>query len=282
MGFFWGRAVSFGLMAMTITGCVSTGQMASQERLKSVHNVAVVALLGDNIEFQSQSLLAGFVGIGATVEEKKVDLGLTKVVADDVAHLLSRHVNVVAVDTPENAHPNTPGPSAPTLEGLRALGIEPSEQVDTYVIVSPTTFKVVGPGLLLPNTFAFTGLVVIGGSGNPSLLATYTASLMDARTGEIFANGNPQMHKRAMGKSLPMVGCDGTLLSDTPAATTDAQRQTLTQEFTILLKASLPWALANAGMLSEAQANEDEAAAGEFTACHRMLASVTNGPSAIR
>lgn len=281
MRFSWIRTVCFCVTAITLAGCVSWGQMASPEKLKTVHNVAVVVLVGDNIEFQSQSLLAGFVGIGPTVEEKTVDLGLEKVVADDVSHILSGHVDVIAVDAPESARPRAPISPNPTLADLRALGIEPSEQVDTYVIIHPTTFGVVGPGLLLPNAYAFTGLVVIGGSGNPALLASYTVTLMDARTGEIFASGKPQIHKRAMGKSLAMVGCDGALLPDTPAAVTDA-REKLTQEFTTLLKASLPWALANAGLLSETEANEDETAAGDFRACHRTLASVTNRPSVIR
>lgn len=281
MRFSWIRTVCLCVTVITLAGCVSWGQMASPEKLKAIHNVIVVVLVGDNIEFQSQSLLAGFVGIGPTVEEKKVDLGLKKMAAEAAAHALSTHFNVIAVDMPESAPPEAPIFPVPTLEGLRALGIAPSEQVDAYIIIHPTTFGVVGPGLLLPNAYAFTGLVVIGGSGNPTLLASYTVDLMNARTGEIFANGKPQIHKRAMGKSLAMVGCDGTLLPDTPTAITDA-RQKLAQEFTTLLKASMPWALANAGLLSEAEANEDETAAGEFTACHRTLASVTNRPSVIR
>jgi hypothetical protein len=199
----------------------------------------------------------------------KVDWDLKKSVADDVAHTLSSHFNVIAGETPRSQSAAEPNPPVPTLQSLRNLGIEPSAEVDTYIVVYPTSLGADGPGLLVRNSYAFTGLVMIGGGGEPALLASYAVTVIDARTGESIALGMPQIHKRALGMMGAFVPCDRALWPDTPTAISDTQRQMLTREFTTLLKASLPWALANAGLLSATDATADEAAAGDFSACHR-------------
>ena len=237
--------------------------------------IAVVSLVGDTVEFHFQGIMAGLVGIPADVSDVKVDWGLKKLAADDVARALSAHFNVIATDTPDNPRADA---AAPRLSRPDASNIYRRSASQRQTKSTPTSSFVRRRAPGWPRAFrtglsyAFSGLVADSSSGKGEMLMEfYAVTAVDARTGETFASGMAELHKPSFGKAFPHILCDAGMWRENLPEILGTSRQVLEENFAAMLNASVPLALANAGLISDAEATAQETAAKNFVSCKQPL-----------
>lgn len=233
---------------------IVTTNLAGQERAAAsdyeyagIHSVAVISLLGDDVDMQA----GGVTRFGNHDYILHTDWNLDAQIAGEVATALKERFLIRDGALDSRAFPKITADFLhdPATQVQRALATLPqSTDLDAYVIVFPQSFGGIG--------MDWQGLAVtrgqgLFGPGTTSIEAYYEVAVYNARTLRRIDSAAARFEGS---HSPPVEMCSNSLWGDSADQLSDEQKSRVRTEFESLIDRSLFYTLSAAGLMGSADA----------------------------
>lgn len=262
----------FSMIVVAAIGAASPALADSDyDKLSNIHAVAVVSILGNDIDMQTQ----GATRFDYADYKMHTDWNLDLLLKDYVTKAISSRFTVTndAVDPQLFSgldRDQTLGVSWTDIKRkLRSNLQKPS--VDAVIVIYPENFS--DTGYLSAGLAATYNLPILWHDGSTAIAAIYTVAIFDAKTGDRIDYGTGRYPQSGFisGYSPPWENCAKEIWADTEDKLTVDQKARIRTEMWSLLTRSMPYALLNSGLIdkSAATALAASAALGD-PSCHRL------------
>jgi hypothetical protein len=254
-------------LALCAAACIVWPAAASQDKLGNVHTVAIVSILGNEVDMQTGGTRFDYADY-----KLHTDWNFDALIHDYVANAVHGRFAVKddALDTRIFSAVKSPSGRAVWARIGDILQAAPQKpDVDAVIVVYPNE----SPGPLSP------GLGIVHeapswlGSGTTIFGATYALGIYDAKTGDRidYGTGRYPASGTLSGYTFPWEMCPASIWADSEDKLTPEQKGGIRQELWSLVTRSLPYALTNSGLISKSNVeslNASATAAGP--SCHSL------------
>lgn len=255
-------------IVLCAAACIAQPAAASADKLGNVHTVAIVSILGNEVDMQTGGTRFDYADY-----KLQTDWNLDALIHDHVANAVRGRFAVKddALDARLfSTVKNSSGRAvwAQIRDILKAAPQKPD--VEAVIVVHPNE----SPGPLSP------GLGVIHeapswlGSGTTIVGATYALGIYDAKTGDRidYGTGRYPASDTLSGYTFPWETCPASIWADAEDKLTAKQKNGIRQELWSLITRSLPYALTNSGLISKTDAESLKASAtAAGLSCHPLF-----------
>jgi hypothetical protein len=230
--------------------CV-TPVRAQAPDLSSIHTIGVISAIGHSIALKNVGLMV-FGNSMDTIDSS--GWGIDAAIQDEIATALAGRFTLkpvaadpVAFSTQATSWWST---SEVPVEDLVAA-LPGREGIDAYLVIYP--FPLQDPVYGTNQFIRGLGVYRHGGLGESvSLYAFYRCELIDAKTNKQIVASAGMLGKFSLfDHPLPIAPADAAIWAKKADALTDVQRNAIRTAMTALVRRSLRWALANAGLAAD-------------------------------